>query len=429
MNNTQSQNNPMARVLALRDFRLLFVGAAVSLLGDHFALIATPWLVLQLTHDPLALGTVLALEGIPRAVFMLFGGAITDYLSPRLVMLIANITRFFLTAIMALLVFAGVAQLWMMYVFGLLFGIVAGFAIPAETSIVPTLVDEQDLQAGNSIIMGITQLAGFVGPTVAGILIGWFSDSFSGIGFAFAFDAFTFVVSAITLQLIRPGKQKAPAADPSVKESVWASIQTGIRYLWTDKTLRFIYLVGMAINFLLIGPIMVGIPVLASERLPEGATAFGLLMSAFAGGNFFGYLFAGSLRRPDGSRMRWILILLFAAFGIVIGSLGFIPYTWVDFGLLLLLGLGNGYAAVLLITWIQTRTPKEMLGRMMSLLMLSSTGLFPISQAIAGALSKWNLTLVFALPGVLVLLMTVWITFRSELKEYSISLTNAEAKG
>jgi hypothetical protein len=70
-----------------------------------------------------------------------------------------------------------------------------------------------------------------------------------------------------------------------------------------------------------------------------------------------------------------------------------------------------------------------MLGRMMSLLMLASTGLFPISQATAGALSKWNLTLVFALPGVLVLLMTVWITFQSELKEFSVSLTSVQAEG
>jgi hypothetical protein len=113
----------------------------------------------------------------------------------------------------------------------------------------------------------------------------------------------------------------------------------------------------------------------------------------------------------------------------VIRSLGFIPYTWIDFGLLFLLGLGNGYAAILSITWIQTRTPKEMLGQMMSLMMLSSSGLFPISQAIAGVLSKWNLALVFALPGVLVLLMTAWITFQSELREFSTSLTKAAAEG
>jgi MFS family permease len=428
MNNAKSPKNPMARVMSLRDFRLLFAGAFVSLIGDQFALIATPWLVLKLTNDPLALGTVLALEGIPRAVFMLFGGAITDHLSPCLVMLIANITRFMLTAVMALLVFAGVAQLWMVYLFGLFFGIVAGFAIPAENSIVPMLLEEQDLQAGNSMMMGITQLAGFVGPTIAGILIGRFSHSYAGVGLAFAFDAFTFIVSAVTLQLIQTEKQKEASQAAPGKESVWSSIQSGIKYLWTDKPLRLMFLIMTVVNFFLMGPIMVGIPVLANQRLPEGATAFGLLLSAFAGGSMIGYLLAGSLHRPDGSRMRWIMILLIAAFGIVIGSLGFIPSTWIDFGLLLLLGVGNGYFAIILITWMQTHTPKAMLGRMMALMILSGTGLAPISEAISGAISKWNLTLAFAIPGVLVLLVTIWMAFNPDLKGFSTNLTAAQAE-
>ncbi len=73
----------MRRVMTLRDFRLLLVGTATSLLGDQFALIATPWLALQLTNDPLVLGIVLALEGLPRAAFMLVGGAVTDRFAPR----------------------------------------------------------------------------------------------------------------------------------------------------------------------------------------------------------------------------------------------------------------------------------------------------------------------------------------------------------
>src|SRR5262245_49490664 len=225
MNAAYSQTNPMARVMSLRNFRLLFSGAFISLLGDQFALIATPWLVLQLTGDPLMLGTVLALEGIPRAAFILFGGAITDRLSPRLMMLIANIIRFFLTALMAVVVLSGAVQVWMIYAFALSFGIVAGFSIPAEQSIVPTLVDEQDLQAGNSIIMGITQLSGFVGPTVAGIIIGRFSNTFTGVGIAFAFDALTFVVSAVTLQLIQLKERisSAQAASAPHGESVLAS--------------------------------------------------------------------------------------------------------------------------------------------------------------------------------------------------------------
>jgi MFS family permease len=279
-------------------------------------------------------------------------------------------------------------------------------------------------------MMGITQLAGFVGPTIAGILIGQFSSSFAGVSIAFGFDAFTFVVSAITLQLIRTGKQNGSAQSQAAfgKENVWASIQSGIKYLWTDKPLRLMFLIMTAVNFLLIGPIMVGIPVLANQRLPEGATAFGLLLSAFAGGSLIGYLLAGSLRRPDGSRMRWIMILLISAFGIVIGSLGFIPSTWIGFGLLLLLGMGNGYFAIILITWIQSHTPKAMLGRMMALMMLSGTGLAPISQAISGGISKWNLTLAFAIPGALVLLVAIWMAFNPDLKGFSTSLAAARAE-
>src|SRR5215212_10827183 len=177
MMETQPSQNPMSRVMSLRDFRLLFSGAATSLLGDQFALIATPWLALKLTGDPLILGIVLALEGLPRAVFMLLGGAITDRISPRLVMLISDVIRFVLSALMAFVVLTGTVQIWMLYAFALGFGLVAGFAIPAGNSIVPMLVEKQDLQAGNSLIMGASQLVGFVGPTIAGILIGRFSQS------------------------------------------------------------------------------------------------------------------------------------------------------------------------------------------------------------------------------------------------------------
>jgi MFS family permease len=200
-------------------------------------------------------------------------------------------------------------------------------------------------------------------------------------------------------------------------------IRTGIKYVWLDKPLRLIFLLLATINFLLMGPLMVGIPVLADQRLPEGATAFGLLMSAYAGGNLAGYLLAGSLRRLNETSMRWLVTLLVAAFGVVIGSLGFISSTRVDFGLLLLLGLGNGYFAIILITWMQTQTPKEMLGRLMSLVMLAGTGLAPISQAIAGVISKWDLSLLFAIPGVLVILVTIWMVFNPDFKGFTKSLT------
>jgi len=173
----------------------------------------------------------------------------------------------------------------------------------------------------------------------------------------------------------------------------------------------------------------VGIPVLVDKYLPEGAMAFGLLMSAYAGGNLTGYLLAGSLPRPTGKAMSIFLIILLGSFGLALGLFGFIRLTWVDFGLNLVLGMGNGYIAILMFTWMQTRTPKEMLGRMMSMVMLSSTGLIPISQAIAGAVSKWSLTVLFASAGILILLVALWAAVQPGLKTFSASLTAQPAAG
>jgi MFS family permease len=268
--------------------------------------------------------------------------------------------------------------------------------------------------------MGITQLVGFIGPTIAGILIGRYSNSDLGIGLAFLVDAISFAVSAVCLWLIRTGNRQHST---EVKETIWDSILTGVKYLWNEPALRLMFLVITALNFLLIGPLLVGIPVLADQRLPEGAVAFGMLMSAYAGGNLVGYLLAGSLPRPNGLGIRIILFALMLAFGVVIGALAFVPSTWVDFSMLLSLGLGNGYVAIILFTWMQTQTPKDMLGRMMSILMFSNTGLVPISQAISGAVSKWNLDVLFISAGILVLLVSLLMAVQPEFKAFSESLT------
>ena len=428
MTDESHPNNPMLKMMSIRNFRLLFTGTATSLLGDQFALIATPWLVLQLTGDPLALGIVLALEGVPRAAFMLLGGAITDRLSPRTIMLAASTIRLILTAFWAFAIFTDTIQVWMLYVFGLVFGTVAGFAIPAENSIVPTLIEEKDLQAGNSLMIGVAQLVGFIGPTVAGILIGQYSKSLFGIGLAFAIDSVTFAVSAACLWMIRTEIKSQQPSEPvgsdSKNEGIFASVLAGIRYLWTDRALLLILTVLTAVNFLLAGPLLVGIPVLANQRLPEGAAAFGLLMSAFAGGNLAGCLIAGSLPHPGGRAIRVVILTLLAAFGAGVGAIGFIGSTRLDSCLLFLLGLGNGYIYIILFTWMQTRPPKEMLGRMMSIFMFSGQGLLPISQAISGAAIKWDLSLMFASAGCLVLLVVIWTALQPEFRIFAESLAS-----
>jgi MFS family permease len=417
-----SSQSPIARVLALRDFRLLVAGTGASLLGDQFYLIATPWLVLQLTNDPLALGVIIGLGGIPRAVLMLLGGAVTDRFSPRRILIAADILRLILTALMAAAVFTGSVQVWMLYAVSLGFGIVAGFAIPAGNSIVPTLVAEQDLQAGNSIILGSTQLAGFIGPTLAGFLIGGLSDSLAGIGLALAVDSVTFGVSTAAMLLMHTGRKHQSAETPAPPEGILASIAIGMKFLWNDPALRLMFLVLTAVNFLFIGPVLVGVPVLVSQHLPEGAVAYGLLVSGLAGGNLVGYLLAAQIPRPGGKILRIILLAGMAGFGLVIGSLGFLRNTTVLVVLMVMLGFGNGYITILVLTWLQSRTPREMLGRMMSMLMLSNAGLSPISQAISGAVMKLSMTAMFVAAGTGLLVVPFWTARQPALKVISEEL-------
>ncbi len=412
--------HPMLRVLSNRDFLLLWIGASSSVLGSQFTLIALPWLVLQLTGDPLTLGLVMALTGLPRAVFMLVGGVISDRFSPRVILAICDWLNFLLTGLAAVLVLTGTMQIWMLYIYSLLTGLLSGFVIPAANSIVPTIVPEEDLQAGNSVSMGSSQLAGFVGPALAGVIIGIYTESSMGIAVALGVDAITFGLSAFLLGLIRGGRKEQASND----KNIWSSIRIGWNYLWGNSGLRFMFILVAAINFLFVGPILVGIPVLADQRFAEGAQAFGLLMSAFSGGNLAGYILAGVLPKPKGKVFSAFVVGLFIMFGLVLAALGWITNTWIDFALMLILGIGNGYISLIMITWMQQKTPKDMLGRVMSMLMLASMGLVPLSQAASGAIIKWNLAGLFAVAGGLILVMSGWAALQPALQSLSNEMVN-----
>jgi MFS family permease len=401
--------NPMKRVFSIRDFFLLWAGQSTSMLGDQFNSIAGAWLVLKLTNDPLALGTVIALGGIPRAVFTLIGGAITDRVSPRNVMLISDLIRLFLSALLAVQVFTGTLQVWMIYVYSLVGGIVGGTFSPAAMSMAPHLVPQDDLQAGNSVMQGSTQLIGFLGPAAAGALIAAFPQQNIGVGLAIAFDALTFIVSVITLWLMQSGRQRLAALQDSPRSNVVRSIRDGLSYMFKDPALRTMFLLIAVANLAFGGPVIVGIPYLANTRFPEGAAAYGLIISGYAGGNLLGIILSGLLPKVKQKRLSLLMVVMFLIFGVGIASLAWIDNTWVAMIDMLLLGILNGYLAIMLITALQRRTQREMLGRLMSMVLLANLGLMPLSQAIAGAVLLWNVPVLFLTAGGLLALCAIYL--------------------
>jgi MFS family permease len=419
----QKLESPARKVLGIRNFRLLWIGQGLSLIGDQFMMIALPWLVLLMTGDSLALGFVLALIGIPRAIFMLVGGALTDRFSQRSIMLASDILRLALIALLAMIVFAGSIQIWMLYVFALAFGTVSGFFLPASNSMVPRIVNNEELMVGNSIIQGTSQLSVFIGPLLAGGLLALFSTGSStasgtsapimfGIGLAFAVDAFTFLVSVATLWLMKVSKPQEAAAGAG---NILSSIKDGLAFVVKTPSILVMFAIIAMLNFLFSGPVLVGLPVIANSRMTEGAAAYGVLMAAFAIGNLGGIIGSSAIKiKPN---KLWLLyVAMIGAFGLGMAAIGFIYSMWIGSAILFLLGLMNGYISILLITQLQKRTPPDMMGRLMSLVMFAGTGLVPISQALAGALLKISIEGVFVGCGILILGIAVMAALSKEVR-------------
>ncbi|MDX1414473.1 MAG: MFS transporter [Candidatus Promineifilaceae bacterium] len=424
---SQSSRSQLRELLGIRDFRLLWLGEGISLLGDQFGFIALPWLVLQLTGDALAIGLVLAIAGIPRALFMIFGGALTDRFSPRNVMLVTNVARMFLVSLLAAAVLASFIEMWMVYLFALLFGLADAFFYPAASAIVPTVVPRDQLELGNSITQGTAQVSLFLGPMLAGLLIALFGESSTaetsiaglrGIGFAFAFDALTFLASATALSLMHNRKGKAAADEPA--QGVWSDILEGLRYVWNDITLRTIFLVIAALTMLGNAPIIIGVPVLADERLPNGAAAFGILMSAYGAGSLIGIILSGLLPHPPQKWFGTILFLAVTLMGLFMAALVFVYSLWVGIILLLITGLIDGWVIIQFTTWLQRRSPERLLGRVMSLLMFSFVGLAPVADIAIGGLIEWNLNAVLLICGSLLALIAFFVAFQPAVRAMGV---------
>lgn len=416
-----------ARAALLRNpnFRWMTGGALLSMLGDQFTLIALPWLVLQMTGDTLVLGTVLALVSVPRALFILIGGALVDRHSPKQVLMITKYINLVLLAVLAGLVFAGTLTLWMVYALSLGIGLATAFSIPAGTAMMPHVVARHQLQAANGISLSLRQLTMFLGPLLAGLLIALFGTGEAtggatetpaaranafGIGLAFALDALSFAVSAWTLSKVQThAGSAAPAAAP---QAVLASVAQGLAHFWRDGELRTCFLYWSAVALFIMGPIHIAIPVLASSTPALGAAAFGIIVGAHGAGTLLGMVVSGMLPRLRIGSLGMTILAFDAVIGALFVPMGLIAAVWQGALLMLVIGLLGGFMQVSVFTWIQQRVPPALLGRAMSLFMFIFMGLAPISAAVTGWVMK-SITLpqLFAASGgtLVVLAALAWV--------------------
>jgi MFS family permease len=388
-----------------RDFRYLWIGNTVSLCGDQFFLVALPWLILQLTGSGAVLGGIMMVEAIPRAALMLIGGAVTDRVSPRKIMILTAATRTLLVAALAAFIWTGHVQVWQIYVLSFFFGVADAFAAPAAQTLLPSLVAAAQLPAANALKQGAQQVAMLTVPAPAGIII-----AALGVASAFTIDAVSFLFIIAALLMLRDPPQ---VESTKPRANLIHSIVEGLRYVKNDVALRSLLLVISVLNFCITGPLSVGVAFLAKSEFGS-PTAFGLLMSSVAAGSLLGLLLAGARQQRRRGRL---LLVLCVVVGICTAALGLLNRLWSLLPVLLVMSASAGFLNVHLLAWFQQRVERAMLGRVMSVLMFASLGLMPLSLAAAGVAIQWNMRGMFVAAGVLVVVVTLLAALQRPVRE------------
>lgn len=371
--------------LADRNFQLLTGGQVTSTVGDYCYAVALPWLVLSGHGGPTLLGTVLACYGVPRVLALPAGGVLADKVGPRRIMLIADTARAILAGVLMLVAARHVTALAVLGPIAVGLGAGEGLFLPAASSIMPSLLAPDRLAAGNAINMAALQAGAVLGPVLGGAMV-----AAAGSVPAFAVDAASFAVSAVTLALIRLNRAAAPAVaaqsagtDSPAQQVDEADGDPGLwQFVRRERALKLLMLITLVANFGTSGTFEVAMPALAHARW--GAGGYGALLACIGVGMVAGTL--GSARATRWHRPAIAADIAFVVCAAGIAAMPFLGGLPGAAAAALLLGVGAGFGNTVMITLAQQWVPPQLLGRVMSLIMVCAIGSFPITTVLTGVL-------------------------------------------
>ena len=369
-----------ARMLAplrLRDFRLLWSGMCVSLLGDGVFIVAMAWQVYALSNTPTALAMVGIAMTVPTIAFLVLGGVMSDRFDRRRLMLAADVTRGLAVAVIAVLSITGALELWHMFVLVAIFGAGTAFFGPAFDAIVPDVLPPSLLAQANSLDQFVRPIAlRLAGPAVGGLLI----DGV-GVGWAFALNAGTFAVSAVALLAMAPPVRTARAGSGSVGSDMRAGFAYVRRHVWLWGTFA-----SAAVAYLLfMGPAEVLVPYIVKNALHGSAADLGLVFAAGGVGSVGCAVMMGQRGLPR--RDITFMYIAWTLATVAIAGYGLATAIWQLMLASLALNALETAGTIVWATAKQRHVPAELLGRVSSVDWLISIGLLPLSFALTGPVS------------------------------------------
>jgi MFS family permease len=379
------------RVLRHRDFRYLWLAQSSSVIGDCIVIVALALFVIELTGSATDLGLVLAASSLPLVAFLLLGGVWADRLPRHRVMVVTDLVRFTLHALLAALIFTDVVRIWQLIAIEALFGTAEAFFRPAANGLLPQTVPEAEIQQAQGLSSLSNNIGEFAGPALATALVLGL-----GAGWAFALDAATFLLSAALLSRVRPRRRaiaassppaQAPGLPPEVVPAptgVWADIREGFREVRSRDWVWATLVAFCVALFTGLAPWFVLGPVVAREQYGE-IGVYGILSAVLGVGTIAGSLLGIGWRPRFPMRAAMLAIILWPV-AAVLYAVGATLYLVVPAML-----IGGGGIALFDVWWttaLAERIPPDKLSRVSSYDWMVSLALLPLGYVLAGPLAS-----------------------------------------
>jgi MFS family permease len=374
--------SPRTSLVALqhRNFRLIWIGLLVSMTGSTMQNAALLWHVSLLVPPDkkgLALGLVGLVKVVPIVAFSMVSGVVADAWNRRRLMLFTQTGSALVAVALAVLAYRGLATVWPIYALASL----GAFDLPARQALVPTLVPREHLPNAISLNTIMFQTASVVGPSIGGILI-----AASGVAWAYAVNAASFLVVIVALLMMRNVPPRAGAEPGSRDDVSWHAALEGLRFVFRSPLIRSTMLLDFFATFFSSATAL--LPIFAQDILRVGAKGYGWLYAAPSAGA----LITSALMVPLAERIERrgpTLLWAVAGYGLATVVFGLSRSFWLTFFCLAMTGATDTVSMVIRNIVRQLETPDRLRGRMTGVNMVFFMGGPQLGELEAGAVANW----------------------------------------
>jgi MFS family permease len=363
------------RAFGHRNFRLFYVGQAISLIGTWIQQIALAWLVYRTTGSGFLLGLVTFCNQVPLLVFMPFAGLLSDRYDRRRILIVTHALAALQALALGILTLSDAIQTWQILLLGFVYGVIMAFETPARQSLISQIVaTKRDLPnaiALNSFLMNSGRL---VGPSIAGLLLVLVSE-----GWCFVINSASFlaVIAAAVMLRLPPRKMMGDT-------SLLAGLSEAASYAWNARPIR-VFLLLVAWVSLTATPYPVLMPIFAKDVFHGGAQTLGFLVGCAGLGAVIGTGFLAT--RPDMLGLSKLIAATSAMAGIALFMVGVSKIYWLSLLLMACLGFGIIVTAASVNMMLQTMVEEDKRGRVVSFYAMAFLGVAPFGGLMSGTLA------------------------------------------